>query len=397
MPQIEVTFDIDANGILNVSAKDQGTGKEQTIEIKGGSGLSDEEVQKMVSDAESHADEDRKAKELAEARNVAEQAAYQGEKQLEELGEQVDESSKSEITAAIEDLKGVLNSTDADEIKAKTAALEAAFHKVSEQIYANAQAQGGRRAAAPTGSTNGGDPRTPRRRSWTPRSSRTSSGRPAMSEQPRATERGQPGRPSAAPVAPSPRRRSIVDAEVVEDGADAEARLGRRASPPSSTSWPRRSASATTTSSSPSAPGPTSRTTAAASPARRAEAERRGRAAVAQGLLPAIDNLERALAAAGVDPSSPAGAGEPLSAEVSARDALASGSLVLNELRGALERAGVHSYDPLGRAVRPEPARGDLDRAGRGRRAAARCVETLERGYRVDEHVIRPARVVVSG
>jgi molecular chaperone DnaK len=162
MPQIEVTFDIDANGILNVSAKDQGTGKEQRIEIKGGSGLSDDEVQSMVSDAESHAEEDRKAKELAEARNVAEQAAYQGEKQLEDLGDQVDESSKSEITSAIEDLKGVLNSADADEIKAKTAALESAFHKVSEQIYANAQAQnaaGGEAGGEAGAATNGGDPR----------------------------------------------------------------------------------------------------------------------------------------------------------------------------------------------------------------------------------------------
>ncbi len=96
MPQIEVTFDIDANGILNVSAKDLGTGKEQTIEIKGGSGLSDEEVQSMVSDAESHADEDRKAKELAEARNVAEQAVYQGDKQLADLGDQVDEAAKAD-------------------------------------------------------------------------------------------------------------------------------------------------------------------------------------------------------------------------------------------------------------------------------------------------------------
>jgi len=141
MPQIEVTFDIDANGILNVSAKDQGTGKEQTIEIKGGSGLSDDEVQQMVSDAESHADEDRKAKELAEARNVAEQAAYQGEKQVSELGEQIDADAKAKISAALDDLKGVLNSADVEEIKAKTAALETAFHEVSEQIYANAQAQ----------------------------------------------------------------------------------------------------------------------------------------------------------------------------------------------------------------------------------------------------------------
>ena len=156
MPQIEVTFDIDANGILNVSAKDQGTGKEQTIEIKGGSGLSDEEVQQMVGDAESHADEDRKAKELAEARNHAEQAAYQGEKQVEELAEQIDESSKAEITSALEELKGVVNSTDVDEIKTKTAALETAFHKVSEQIYANAQAQQPEGEAS--GATNGGDP-----------------------------------------------------------------------------------------------------------------------------------------------------------------------------------------------------------------------------------------------
>ncbi len=159
MPQIEVTFDIDANGILNVAAKDLGTGKEQTIEIKGGSGLSDEEVKNMVADAESHADEDRKAKELAEARNVAEQAAYQGEKQLEELGEQVDEAAKTEITEAIEALKGVLDSSDVDDIKAKTATLESAFHKVSEQIYANAQAQqGGAQGADGATSTNGGDP-----------------------------------------------------------------------------------------------------------------------------------------------------------------------------------------------------------------------------------------------
>jgi molecular chaperone DnaK len=155
MPQIEVTFDIDANGILNVSAKDNGTGKEQTIEIKGGSGLSEEEVQSMVSDAETHAEEDRRAKELAEARNVAEQAAYQGDKQLEELGAQIDEATRSEIAKALEDLRGVLESTDADDIRAKTAALEAAFHKASEQVYASAQAQQG---AGGAGSGNGGDP-----------------------------------------------------------------------------------------------------------------------------------------------------------------------------------------------------------------------------------------------
>ncbi|MGI8726611.1 MAG: molecular chaperone DnaK, partial [Solirubrobacterales bacterium] len=148
MPQIEVTFDIDANGILNVSAKDLGTSKEQKIEIKGGSGLDDSEIEKMVGDAEAHAEEDRKAKELAEARNVGEQTAYQSEKQLEELGDQVDESSKEQITVAIADLKGVLESNDADEIKAKTTAVETAFHAVSEQIYAASQQQAEQAATA---------------------------------------------------------------------------------------------------------------------------------------------------------------------------------------------------------------------------------------------------------
>jgi len=94
-PQIEVGFDIDANGILNVTAKDLGTGKEQKIEIKAGSGLAEDEVEKMVKDAEAHADEDRAARELVEARNGAENAAHQAEKQLEELGDSVDEASKS--------------------------------------------------------------------------------------------------------------------------------------------------------------------------------------------------------------------------------------------------------------------------------------------------------------
>ncbi len=103
IPQIEVAFDIDANGILNVSAKDLGTGKEQKIEIKAGSGLSDDEIKNMVSDAESHAEEDRRARELAEARNNGENAAYQAEKQLGELGDQVDADSKQRIEDAVKE------------------------------------------------------------------------------------------------------------------------------------------------------------------------------------------------------------------------------------------------------------------------------------------------------
>jgi molecular chaperone DnaK len=141
LPQIEVTFDIDANGIIHVTAKDLGTGKEQKIEIKSGSGLSEEEIQSMVSDAESHAEEDKKQRELAEARNVAENLAYQSEKQVEELGDKIEAANKEEIEAAIKDVREALESESAEEINAKSEALTAAMTKVSEQIYAAAQAE----------------------------------------------------------------------------------------------------------------------------------------------------------------------------------------------------------------------------------------------------------------
>ena len=151
MPQIEVTFDIDANGILNVSAKDLGTGKEQKIEIKGGSGLDEAEVERMVKDAEAHAEEDRAQRELVEARNTAENAAYQAEKQLSELGDAVDESSKTDIEEKIKAVRESLASEDPAEINGKAEELQQAFHAVSEQMYAQAaQAQA-------DGSTNGGD------------------------------------------------------------------------------------------------------------------------------------------------------------------------------------------------------------------------------------------------
>ena len=109
IPQIEVAFDIDANGILNVSAKDLGTGKEQKIEIKAGSGLAEDEIKHMVADAETHADEDRRARALAEARNNGENAAYQAERQLEDLGDQVDADSKPRIEDAIKAVREALS------------------------------------------------------------------------------------------------------------------------------------------------------------------------------------------------------------------------------------------------------------------------------------------------
>src|SRR5205807_1915513 len=154
IPQIEVTFDIDANGILNVSAKDLGTGKEQKIEIKAGSGLSEDEIKRMVTDAESHAEDDRRQRELAEARNNAENAAYQAERQLTELGDAVDASSKEEIESAITAVREILTSEDAAEINSKTEALQASFHKVSEAMYERAQAQ--QQAAADGGASGDG-------------------------------------------------------------------------------------------------------------------------------------------------------------------------------------------------------------------------------------------------
>ena len=139
MPQIEVTFDIDANGIINVTATDKGTGKEQKIEIKSGSGLSDEEIQGMVADAESHAEEDAKQRELAEARNVAENAAYQAEKALADAGEKVDAATKEEVEAAVKDVREALESDSVEEIEAKAEALNTAMTKASEQIYAAPQ------------------------------------------------------------------------------------------------------------------------------------------------------------------------------------------------------------------------------------------------------------------
>jgi molecular chaperone DnaK len=153
LPQIEVTFDIDANGIIHVTAKDLGTQKEQKIEIKSGSGLSEEEIQSMVSDAESHAEEDKKQRELAEARNVAENAAYQSEKQVEELDDKIDSANKEEIEAAIKDVREALGSDSVEEIGSKTEVLTAAMTKVSEQIYAAAQEQ----AQAASGDGASGD------------------------------------------------------------------------------------------------------------------------------------------------------------------------------------------------------------------------------------------------
>ncbi len=141
MPQIEVAFDIDANGIIHVTAKDLGTGNEQQIRIEGGSGLKEDEVQQMIKDAEAHADEAHKLRELADARNMAESLAYQTERTLKEHRDKLDESDASTIEGRIMELRGVLESQDPNEIRQKTEALQEASQKLAEAIYAQATAQ----------------------------------------------------------------------------------------------------------------------------------------------------------------------------------------------------------------------------------------------------------------
>ena len=141
VPQIEVTFDIDANGIVNVSAKDKATGKEQQIRIQASGGLSDDEIDNMVKDAEAHADEDKKRKQLVEAKNHGEALIHSTEKSMTELGDKVSEADKSTVETAIGELKTALEGEDADEIEAKTNALAQAAMKLGEAMYQSQQAE----------------------------------------------------------------------------------------------------------------------------------------------------------------------------------------------------------------------------------------------------------------
>jgi molecular chaperone DnaK len=142
MPQIEVTFDIDANGIVNVSAKDKGTGKEQSIKITASSGLSEEEIEQLVKDAELHAEEDKKKRELVEAKNQADAVVYQTEKSLKEVGDKIDAETKANIESHIEKLKTKIEGTDAEAIKTATQELTEASHKLAEKIYQQQSEQG---------------------------------------------------------------------------------------------------------------------------------------------------------------------------------------------------------------------------------------------------------------
>jgi molecular chaperone DnaK len=154
MPQIEVTFDIDANGILHVSAKDKATGKEQRIAIKASSGLTEDEIKRMVSDAEAHAEEDRKFRELVDTRNKADGLLHQSEKALKDLGDKVSPADRAAVESAIADLKAVIKGDDQAVIEKKAQALAEASAKVAQQAYASAA--GAEAAAGGGGATGGG-------------------------------------------------------------------------------------------------------------------------------------------------------------------------------------------------------------------------------------------------
>ncbi|MDR9501772.1 MAG: molecular chaperone DnaK [Desulfurivibrionaceae bacterium] len=160
VPQIEVTFDLDANGILHVSAKDMGTGKEQSIKITASSGLSEEEIERMTRDAEAHAEEDKKRKALVEAKNNADSLIYGTEKSLKEVGDKVDDETKTKVESAIEAVKKSIEGDDVEAIKAATEELTQASHKLAEIMYAKAsegEGQTGPEGPAAGGSEKGED------------------------------------------------------------------------------------------------------------------------------------------------------------------------------------------------------------------------------------------------
>ena len=148
VPQIEVTFDIDANGIVKVSAKDLGTGNEQEIEIRATSGLGDDEIQRMVKDAEAHADDDRRLRQVADARNQAEARVHEAERQLKDNGDKVDEGMRGEIEGAIAATRTAAEGEDVAQIEQATQTLTDALHKMSEEIYRKASADQAQGAAA---------------------------------------------------------------------------------------------------------------------------------------------------------------------------------------------------------------------------------------------------------
>ena len=387
MPQVEVAFDIDANGILNVSAKDLGTGKEQKIEIKAGSGLSDEEIKRMVADAETHADDDRRLRELAEARNSAENAAYQAERQLKDLEENIDESSKTEIEGLIKDLRESLTSEDAAELNAKTEALQTAFHKVSEAMYQKASAE-------QQSATNGDGPPEPERVRRRGRRRRRGRGRGALARVLRvrieSSRRWCRPRRAASPAdGKQPASGAADDAGVVQASAgyddailEGEAAIeGDVEVEPDSeeqrASWPTKYLDLA------------QRTQADFDNFRKRMA-REVRAAEARG----IGQARQGAAARAGQPR--ARAGRPSSSPSPTITSPRASASCTSELSVALGRAGIQGYDPTGEQFDPNQHEAVAQQPVEGQQSGT-VVEVLQSGYRLNDAILRPARVIVAG
>jgi molecular chaperone DnaK len=155
VPQIEVTFDIDANGIVNVSAKDRGTSKEQSMTITGGTALPKEDIDRMVREAEQYAEEDRRRREAAEAKNRAEQLVYQTEKSLKDYGDKISDEDRASVESALNNLKEKLAGDDTVAITSATEALQQASYKLAEAVYAQAQPGPGQAQAGTTATDQG--------------------------------------------------------------------------------------------------------------------------------------------------------------------------------------------------------------------------------------------------
>ena len=377
IPQVEVGFDIDANGIVNVTAKDLGTGKEQKIEIKAGSGLSDEEIKRMVSDAESHADEDKRLRELAEARNAGENAAYQAERQLKDLAEQIDDASKTEIETAIKDVRESLTSEDAADIRARTERLQTAFHKVSEAMYERAQAQ--QQAEASAASPNGdGDGAAGTRRGRRGGRRRRGRGRPAAmtdeTRNPDAAAEAAAVAEDAAPEIPGADQPS-AEAQVAaaEQPLPEPAEASEAEAAPASDEAAKYLALAQRT----QADFENYKKRVAREAAVAAD---RGMAKLAKELLPALDHLELALRAAEEH-----GGGE-----------FAKGiRQIQDEMVGALGRVGIQPYSPKGEPFDPSEHEAMASQPIEGTEPGT-VAEVYQQGYRINGVVLRPARVVVA-
>ncbi len=365
MPQIEVSFDIDANGIINVSAKDLGTGNEQQIRIEGGSGLSGDEVERMISEAEAHAGEAHQLRELADTRNLGEQLAYQTERTLAEHRDKVDEATASTIEGRVMELRAALEASDIAEIRSKTDALQEASRSLAEAVYQQASAQA---ASQPSGQRLAGRRRGRRGRRL------------------RGDRRG-----GAALVTRSPESAQSGAEPPVRESGPGEGARGNREVPPTGATDPL-----------PPVPGDDDRLAGAEAQrdeylalAQRVQADfenYRKRAAreqerlvahaherLVRELLPILDDLERALEAA----------------ERHEEATLVEGvKLVEQSLRNALAKEGLAEIETDG-DFDPHVHEALLTRPGDGAEAGS-VLEVVQRGYRVGDRVVRPAKVIVA-